>query len=143
MNRVRDVAVAAAMALFGAMWLFAAGAKLASPLAPYEFLARVVPAGPLAKSVFAASIGIEALLGAAMLLRAIPAAVGLALSVAGLAAASATLLMVRARSDGFVQCGCYGTAVRMSIDGELAVNAAMAAVLAALLVWMAATRRRA
>jgi hypothetical protein len=134
-SRARDVSFAAASVVFGAMWLFAAGAKVAAPLPAYEFLSRALPPGPVAKSVFVAAVAAESLLGALMLLRAIAPMRGFALTLAGLAAASGMLLFVRSKADGLLQCGCYGHVFFSSIDGELVLDASMAAILIALLVW--------
>src|SRR5207247_6868838 len=83
-SRARDALFAAAQFLFGAMWLFAAGAKLASPLVPYEFLARAVAPGPAAKAALVASIVGETLLGAAVVLRPVRAGARFPLSLPGL-----------------------------------------------------------
>lgn len=134
-RRGRDVTFAVASIAFGAMWLFAAGAKVMSPLPAYEFLTRALPAGLAAKAVLVAGVTAESLLGAAMLLRAIRAAPAFAMSLAGLAAACALLLDVRSKASGILQCGCYGHVFYSTIDGELVFDAAMAAVLVALLAW--------
>jgi hypothetical protein len=141
-SRARDAAFAVATALVGAMWLFAAGAKVAAPQPAYEFLAHALPHGPAAKSVFVAGVAAESLLGSLMLLRAIPALRGFAFSLAGLASAGAVLLVVRSKGGGDLQCGCYGRSFNSSIDGELVLDAVVAAVLAALLVWGFLTRKR-
>ena len=143
MSRARDVSFAAASVLFGATWLFAAGAKVSAPMPAYEFLAHAVPPGLAAKSVFVAGVAAESLLGSLMLLRAIAPMRAFALSLAGLAAACALLLDVRSKADGLLQCGCYGHVFFSSIDGELVLNASMAAILIALLVWGRLTRSRA
>jgi len=143
MSRARDVSFAAASVLFGAMWLLAAGAKVWTPLPAYEFLARAVPAGPAAKAVFVAGVAAESLLGALMVLRAIAPARAFAATLAGLALASALLVVVRSKAGGQLQCGCYGHVLFSSIDGELTLNAALTAILVALLVWAGATRSRA
>jgi hypothetical protein len=142
MSRARDRTFAVASVLFGANWLFAAVAKVWTPLPAYEFTARAVPPGIVAKSLFVAAVAAEALLGSLMLLRAISPMRGFAVSLAGLAAAAAMLLHVRSKAGGLLQCGCYGHVFFSSIDGELALDAVMAAILVALLVWGFATRAR-
>jgi hypothetical protein len=133
----RTRVLAAAGVAFGAMWLFAAGAKIASPLASYELVARAVPPGLAPKPLLAAAIAVEACLGAAMVLRAVR---GLAWSLAGLAAASATAAVVWADAGNQVQCGCFGAFFGATLDAALARNAVLAAVHVALMLWCRAGR---
>lgn len=142
MNRARDIAFAAASIVFGATWLFAAGAKVWTPLPAYEFVARALPPGFVAKSAFVAAVAAESLLGSLMVLRAIPPMRAFVASLAGLAAACAMLLLVRSKAGGLLQCGCYGHVFFSSIDGELVLNASMMAALIALLAWGRLTRTR-
>jgi hypothetical protein len=132
MSLVRERATAVATFLLGATWLFAALSKLSGPLEAYEFAARVVPAGVTAKGAVAATVGAEAALGAAMMLR---ACVGLWPSLVGLALATAALLMVRAAEGGMVPCGCMGESLGATIDQALVRNAVLAAPIVALIVW--------
>jgi hypothetical protein len=132
MSRVSDVVTSVAQAAFGAMWLFAAGAKLASPLAVYELTAHVAPPGAASKALVAAAIAGETLLGAAMVLRVVR---GFGLSIAGLAALTGVLLAVRAAAGELVPCGCLGDALAPTLDGAILRNAVLASILAALMVW--------
>jgi len=143
-SRARDVAFAVFSALFGAMWLFAAATKIVGPLVAYEFAAQATSPGIGAKAALVATITLETLLGGAMLLRAVGAVRGFAASLSGLAVACAALLQVKAHAKPgeIVQCGCYGDAFESSLDGELVRNAVMAAVLVALILWAAASRKR-
>ena len=63
MSRARDVAFIAFSVLFGGLWLFAAGMKIAGPVAAYEFLAHALPAGGVAKSAFYPSVFIAPSIG--------------------------------------------------------------------------------
>ena len=135
MSRVRGVVLAVLSALYGAMWLFAATTKVLAPLPAYEFVGRVLPPGPFAKAVIVTAIAAEGALGAAMLLRAIGAARGFAVSSAGLAMALVALLVVRSKADGLLPCGCYGDAFRSSIDDEIVIDAVMLALALALAGW--------
>ncbi len=143
MSRARDGVFAAASVVFGATWLFAASMKLYAPTTAYEFAARVVPPGVVTKAVFVAVVAGETWLGASMALRALDAVRGFALSLAGLAVACGALLLVRshAKVGEIIQCGCYGDALRGSLDDELVRNAVMAGVLVILLTWNVIGRR--
>jgi uncharacterized membrane protein len=136
-SRARDVAFTVASVLFGAMWLFAAAAKIAAPLTAYEFVARVVPPGLPAKTALVVAIAAETLLGAAMALRAVGAARGFSLSLLGLAVACVALVRVQmhAKVGEIVQCGCYGDAFAGTLVDELVRNGVMAGVLGVLLAW--------
>jgi len=114
------------------MWLFAAGAKIASPLAAYELVAHVAPPGATTKALLAAAIACEAALGMAMALRVVR---GFGLSLAALAVATAVLLAVRANADELVPCGCFGDALGATVAESLVRNAVLAAVHVALIVW--------
>lgn len=139
MSAARDRVLAASGVLFGAMWLVAAGAKIASPLAAWQFAVHAVPPGLPSKPVLAAVVGGEVLLGAAMCLRALR---GLSWSLAGLLAMSATLLAIQAFDPSeLLQCGCFGKLFGTpTIGGALVRNATLIAAHLALIVW---ARRRA
>ena len=132
MSSPRDVVTAVASAVFGAMWLVAAAAKIASPLVPYELVTHVAPPGAASKALLAAAVGAEVALGAAMVLRAVN---GFALSLAGLLVASLILLAVRATAGELVPCGCFGDLLGTTLDGALIRNAVLAAALVALILW--------
>lgn len=144
MSRARDAVFAGASVVFGATWLFAAAAKIVWPLTAYEFTARVVPPGAAAKSALIVAIAAEALLGAAMTLRALGAVRGFLLSLVGLGVASGALFHVKshAKVGEIVQCGCYGDAFGATLDGELVRNGVAAGALVVLLAWAFATRPR-
>lgn len=142
MSRARAIVVGAFLALFGAMWVFAATTKVLEPLPAYEFVGRVLPPGPSAKAVIVLAIAAEGALGVAMLLRAIGAVRGFLASAAALALAVGSLLVVRSKADGLLPCGCYGNAFRTSIDEEIAIDAVMLA-LALALAFAARLGRRA
>lgn len=129
---VRDRVLAIATVAFGAMWLAAAASKVASPLVAYEIVCHVVAPGATAKAFLAAAAALEVALGAAMVLRAVK---GFALSLAGLAAASAVLLVVRSSAGELVPCGCFGDLLGTTLDGALIRNAVLAAALVALILW--------
>jgi len=143
-SRAFRVASAATSVLFGAMWLFAAAAKIVRPLAAYEFAARVATPGIAAKSSLIVAITAETLLGAAMALRAVSAVRGFLLSLVGLAVACGALFQVRAHAKvgEIIQCGCYGDALSGSLDDELVRNGVMAGVLVLLIVWSRFSRPR-
>ncbi len=132
MSGPRDRALALASLAFGAMWLFAAGAKIAAPLEAYEFAARVVDPGASAKLALAATVGAEAALGAAMALRVVR---GFGLSLVAILAAEAALVHVRAQDGALVPCGCFGEALGATVDQALLRNAVLAAALVGLIVW--------
>lgn len=134
---MKDRVLAVASVLFGAMWLVAAAAKLASPLEPYEMLAHAVPPGTASRAALAVAVCAEVALGAAMVLRAVQ---GFALTLAGLGAASLVLLEVRRSASELIPCGCFGDLLGTSLDGALVRNAVLAAVLVALILW---SRRKA
>ena len=132
MSALRERVSAVASVAFGAMWLVAAGAKLAFPLVPYELVTHVAPPGVPSKVLLAVAVGAEVALGAAMVLRAVS---GLALSLAGLLVASGVLVAVRSTAGELVPCGCFGDLLGTTLDGALVRNAVLAAVLVALIVW--------
>lgn len=132
MSVARERVLAVASAAFGLMWLAAAAAKVSSPLVAYEIVCHVVAPGAPAKTLLAVAAGLEVALGVAMLLRAVQ---GFALSLAGLAAASAVLLAVRSSAGELVPCGCFGDFLGTTLDGALIRNALLAAVLVALILW--------
>lgn len=134
MSAARGRVLAVAGIAFGAMWLLAAGAKVASPSLAYEFASRAVPEGVPTKPALAAVVAGEALLGAAMCLRAVR---GLAASLAALVAMSALLLhLLSAGPAELIQCGCFGPLFGSpTLHGALVRNAVLIAVHAALLVW--------
>lgn len=132
MTPARERILVGASFAFGAMWLAAAAAKVSSPLVAYEIVCHVAEPGAPAKAFLATAVGLETALGAAMLLRAVR---GYALSLAGLAAASAVLLVVRGTAGELVPCGCFGDLLGTTLDGALWRNAVLAAVLAALILW--------
>ena len=135
MSRVRAIVVGVFLALFGALWVFAATTKVLEPLPAYEFVGRVIPPGPGAKAVIVLAIAAEGALGVAMLLRAIGAVRGFLASAVALAMAVGALLVVRSKADGLLPCGCYGNAFRTSIDEEIAIDAVMLVLALALAVW--------
>ena len=143
MSRVGGVLLAVFSALFGAMWLFAAIAKVEAPLPAYEFVGRVIPPGPVVKGVIVVAIAVEGALGTAMLLRAVGAARGFLASAAALGVAVGALLVVRSKADGLLPCGCYGNAFRASIDSELLIDAVLLALALALGAWDWRARRAA
>jgi len=118
------------------MWLLAAAGKIASPLAPYELIARVAPAGAPSKALLAAAVAGEAALGAAMLLRVVR---GFELSLAALATASGVLFAVLSSDGELVPCACFGDAFGTTVKESLVHNAVLAAALVALILW---SRRR-
>jgi len=134
-SRVRAIVVGVFLALFGALWVFAATTKVLEPLPAYEFVGRVIPPGPGAKAVIVLAIAAEGALGVAMLLRAIGAVRGFLASAVALAMAVGALLVVRSKADGLLPCGCYGNAFRTSIDEEIAIDAVMLVLALALAVW--------
>lgn len=138
MSRAARVAFAVASALFGAMWLFAAGAKAWAPLPAYEFVGYALPPGIVAKLAVVGAVGAEALLGAAMLLR---AARGFGWSLAMLAATVGVLFWVRSAAGGEAPCGCYSNAFETRIDDELVRDGVIAAVHAGLILWQRAIQR--
>jgi len=135
---------AVASVVFGAMWLFAAGAKLVSPTAAYEFAGRVVPAGHAAKAALIVVITAETLLGAAMVLRAVGAVRGFLASIVLLGVACGALHHVEshAKVGEEIQCGCYGDAFAGSLSRELGRNAWMAGALVVLVAWGLIARRK-
>lgn len=135
MSRVRAIVVGVFIALFGAMWVFAATTKVLEPVPAYEFVGRVIPPGPGAKAAIVLAIAAEGALGVAMLLRAIGAVRGFLASAVALAMAVGALLIVRSRADGQLQCGCYGNAFQTSINEEIVIDAVMLAVALALAAW--------
>jgi hypothetical protein len=134
-SRARDLAFAVAAAAFGLMWLGAAVSKIAGPVGQYELLTHAVPAGTPAKAAFVVGATAESLLGAAMLLRAVTPLKGFVLSLVGLAVAAGVLLHVQAQPNAPLLCGCFGDAVPGTIEGELMLDAGMAAVLVGLVGW--------
>lgn len=143
MSSVRAVVLGAVSALYGAMWLFAATTKVLAPLPAYEFAGRVIPPGPVAKTLIVVVIAAEGALGTAMLIRAISACRAFLASAVALSMAIGALLVVRSRSDGLVQCGCYGDRFRMTIDQELGVDAVLVALALGLAAWHRLGRRAA
>lgn len=138
MSRVRDAVCLGASVLFGAMWLFAAGAKAWAPLPAYEFIGYAVPLGITAKLTVVGAVAAEALLGAAMILR---AARGFGWSLAMLVCTVAVLFWVRAAAGGEAPCGCYSNAFETRIDDELVRDGVIAAVHAGLIFWQRAAQR--
>ncbi len=136
-ERLRGSVTTAAIYALGFFWAAAAAAKLLDPLGTYEFGLRVVGPGTAAKAGVVVTVFIEALLGMAMLLRIVR---GLALSLAGLAVGTASLLVARASQGGEVPCGCFPLLADTTIDQALVRNAAIAAAVVALLVWNAVAR---
>lgn len=129
---LRNVRTAATVA-FGVLWLVAAGAKLANPLTAFEMVVHVVPAPGAAKAALALAIGAETALGAAMVLCAIE---GFVASIAGLAATTAVLVVVRLAAGRLTPCGCFGDLLGTTVDGAIVRNAVLIAILAAL-AWSA------
>lgn len=134
MSAARDRVLAVSGVVFGLMWLVAAGAKVLAPIAAYQFATHAVPPGVPAKPALAVVVGAEALLGAAMCLRAVR---GLGWSLAGLAAMSVTILVLRAGDPvELLQCGCFGSLFgTQTLEGALVRNAALIAVHVALMLW--------
>jgi hypothetical protein len=137
-SRVRDAVFVVASVLFGAMWLFAAGAKAWAPLPAYEFVGYAVPLGIVAKLAIVGAVGAEALLGAAMILRATR---GFGWSLAMLVGTVGVLFWVRAAAGGEAPCGCYSNAFETRIDDELVRDGVIAAVHAGLIVWQRVAQR--
>lgn len=137
MSRVRDAVFVVASVLFGAMWLFAAGAKAWAPLPAYEFIGYAVPLGVTAKLTVVGAVAAEALLGASMILRATR---GFGWSLAMLAGTVGVLFWVRTAAGGEAPCGCYSNAFETRIDDELVRDGMIAAVHAALIVWQRLAR---
>lgn len=138
MSRVRNAVFVGASVLFGAMWLFAAGAKAWVPLPAYEFIGYAVPPGMVAKLAIVGAVAAEALLGASMILRATR---GFGWSLAMLAGAVGVLFWVRAAAGGEAPCGCYSNAFETRIDDELVRDGVVAAVHAGLVFWQRAAQR--
>jgi hypothetical protein len=114
------------------MWLFAAAAKIASPLASYELVARVAGPGGSTKALLAVAVAAEAALGAAMVLRVLR---GFAVSLAGLAVASAVLVGVVWKDGELVPCGCFGDALGATAGESLVRNGVLGAAHVALILW--------
>jgi hypothetical protein len=132
MSAARDRTFVVASLLFGAMWLVAALGKIASPLAPYELVARVAPPGAGSKALLALAVAGEATLGAAMTLRVVR---GFGLSLAALAVASGVLLAVLSTDGELVPCACFGDAFGATVRESLVRNAVLGAALVALILW--------
>lgn len=130
MSRPRDRALAFSCIVFGAMWLVAAGAKIAKASATFELLSRAVPPGLPPKPVIAVVIAAEAFLGTAMCLRAVR---GLGWSLAGLALTSVALAYMRSQTGELFRCGCFGELLGTTIAGALLRNAVIAAIHVALI----------
>jgi hypothetical protein len=135
MSRARDVAFAVASVAFGAFWVATAALKLSAPLESYEMLTRLAPPGAAAKAAFVAGVTIEALLGAAMALRAVSAVRGFALSLAWLAVLAGTLVLVLRSPVPPTSCGCLGAAVNVTPQQQLLLDGAMGALLLGLIGW--------
>lgn len=127
-------------AVLGAMWLVAAASKAADPGSAFEYAARVAGGGTPPKVLATATAAAEAFLGTAMLLGALR---GFVPTLAVLAAATASLLHVRATFGGSVKCGCLALLADSSVDQAIRRNGWLAAVTAALLVLDVVSRRRA
>lgn len=134
MSAARDRVLAVSGVVVGLMWLVAAVAKVLSPFAAYQFATHAVPPGVPAKPVLAAIVAGEALLGAAMCLRAVR---GLGWSLAGLVAMSVVILVLRAGDPvELIQCGCFGSLFgTQTLEGALVRNTALIAVHVALMLW--------
>ena len=117
-----SVVVRAGVALFGVMWLWAAASKAAGPEDAYEFTARLVGGGDPAKAVLVLWAALEAGLGAAMLFGAMRPLRACIATAAGLAGATAALLVVKHQWGGSVRCGCMALLADGSVDAGITRN---------------------
>jgi len=142
--RIVDRAVLVTGFYLAAFWLWAGLAKAIAPEAAYDFSARVFGGGLPAKSIVLVSVVAETLLGAALLLRVLRPRRGVLISFGLLLAFTAMLLVARASGGGALACGCYAffATSAASVDRELWINVAHAAILGALLLAAAFARPR-
>jgi methylamine utilization protein MauE len=119
--------------VFGAMWLLAAGTKIASPLPAFELASHAVPTGAPPKPLLAAVIAGETCLGAAMCLRAIR---GLVPSLLALLAATGVVWYLKVQAEEeLIPCGCFGKLFHTTLDGALLRNVVLVVVHAGLILW--------
>lgn len=115
-------------AAFGVLWLLAAASKAISPQDPYEFTARVLPAGPVAATALAALAATEAGLGVLMLTGRIRGFVPTLVVLGGF---TGVLLWTQHRIGGRIPCGCFSTFAASSVEDALSRNYGLLGIAAA------------
>jgi hypothetical protein len=139
-GRGRQIALRAASALFGVMWVWGAATLVTRPDDAYELVARAVGHPPWPKAVYAVWAAAEGGLGVAMLAGAVR---GYGATGAALAAMSALLLEVRARSGGDLPCGCFALLPQEGVGAAITRNLVLAVIALALAGFAAVSDRRA